>query len=452
MEKTISVVGLGKLGAPLAACLAAKGMRVIGVDADPRKVEAINAGRAPLYEPQLEEFIRKANGRLTATSELGEAVAASEITFIVVATPSEHDGGFSLRHVLPVCREIGRALRAKPGFHLVVLTSTVMPGMTGGPVRGALEEASGKAAGRDFGLCYGPEFIALGSVIRDFLNPDFVLIGESDPRSGAILGALYQEVCENAPRAARMNFVNAEITKLSVNTFVTTKISFANMLARICERLPEANVDVVTGALGLDARIGTKYLKGAISYGGPCFPRDNHALAALAKEIGAPADLAEVTDRFNRTQVQWLADLVQSYATPHCSAGILGLTYKPYSDVVEEAPGLLLAKELARRGVSVVAYDPTCDPKRMKALDSEIRWAETAEQCVEQSGVVVLATPWRECCAVPTKQWARHSPARTVIDCWRALGHLEGVDGVRYVRLGLGGEAARPLEISSSAR
>src|SRR5712692_9870527 len=364
MEKTISVVGLGKLGAPLAACLAAKGMRVIGVDADPRKVEAINAGRAPLYEPQLEEFIRKANGRLTATSELGEAVAASEITFIVVATPSEHDGGFSLRHVLPVCREIGRALRAKPGFHLVVLTSTVMPGMTGGPVRGALEEASGKAAGRDFGLCYGHEF----------------------------------------------------------------------------------------SALGLDARIGTKYLKGAISYGGPCFPRDNHALAALAKEIGAPADLAEVTDRFNRAQVQWLADLVQSYATPHCSAGILGLTYKPYSDVVEEAPGLLLAKELARRGVSVVAYDPTCDPKRMKALDSEIRWAETAEQCVEQSGVVVLATPWRECCLVPTKQWARHSAARTVIDCWRALGHLEGVDGVHYVRLGLGGEAARPLEISSSAR
>jgi len=143
MEKVISVVGLGKLGAPLAACLAAKGMRVIGVDADPRKVEAINSGHAPLYEPQLEEFIGKANGRLTATPDIFEAVAASEITFVVVATPSEPDGSFSLRYALPVCKEIGRALRAKSGFHLVVLTSTVMPGMTGGPVRSTLEEASG---------------------------------------------------------------------------------------------------------------------------------------------------------------------------------------------------------------------------------------------------------------------------------------------------------------------
>jgi len=446
MERTISVVGLGKLGAPLAACLAEKGMRVIGVDADPRKVEAINHGLAPVYEPQLEEFIGRSNGRLTATHNIAEAVAASEITFIVVATPSEPDGSFSLRYVLPVCKEIGQALHAKPEFHVVVLTSTVMPGITGGPVRSALEEASGKVAGRDFGLCYGPEFIALGSVIRDFLNPDFVLIGESDSRSGATLEAIYKEVCEKAPRAARMNFVNAEIAKLSVNTFVTTKISFANMVARICELLPGADVDVVTAAMGLDTRIGTKYLKGAISYGGPCFPRDNQALSALAREIGAPADLAEATDRFNRSQVQWLADLVQRHSTPHGLAGILGVTYKPDSDVMEEAPGLLLAKELARRGVSVVAYDPTCHPKRMNAFDGGIRWAQTPEECVEQSEVVVLTTPWRECCSVHAKQWARHSPPRTVIDCWRVLPYLEHEDGVRYLSLGTGSllTASRP--------
>src|SRR5262249_32804959 len=207
------------------------------------------------------------------------------------------------------CEAIGRALRAKQRFHLVVLTSTVMPGTTGGPVRAALEEASGKRVGQDFGLCYGPEFIALGSVIRDFLNPDFVLIGESDLRSGAMLESLYKEVCENDPPVARMNLVNAEITKLSINSYVTTKISFANMLARICEKLPEADVDVVTAALGLDSRIGTKYLKGAVSYGGPCFPRDNRAFAALARQLDAPADLPEATDPFNRAQARVLAAL-----------------------------------------------------------------------------------------------------------------------------------------------
>src|SRR5262249_37283764 len=156
---------------------------------------------------------------------------------IVVATPSDAGGAFSLRYVLPVCEAIGRALRTKQDFHLVVLTSTVMPGTTGGEVRSTLEKVSGKRAGRDFGLCYGPEFIALGSVIHDFMNPDFVLIGESDPRSGAILESLYKEVCENTPSVARMSFVNAEVTKLAVNTYVTAKISYANMLARICEQL-----------------------------------------------------------------------------------------------------------------------------------------------------------------------------------------------------------------------
>ena len=180
-----------------------------------------------------------------------------------------------------------------------------------------LEKASGKRMGADFGLCYSPEFIALGSVIRDFLNPDMLLIGESDKRAGDFLQSLYAEVCENKPALARMSFVNAEITKLAVNTYVTTKISYANMLARICEKLSGANVDVITSALGLDTRIGSKYLKGAVSYGGPCFPRDNLALAQLAQQLGVPPDLAQTVDRFNRAQISWLADLVQHQSERH---------------------------------------------------------------------------------------------------------------------------------------
>jgi len=456
MEETISVVGLGKLGAPLAACLAAKGMRVIGVDVDPHRVEAINDGQSPVYEPQLAEFICKANGRLTATPDIAEAVAASEITFIVVATPSESDGSFSLRYALPVCKEIGRALSAKPGFHLVILTSTAMPGMTGGPVRAAIEQASGKVAGRDFGLCYGPEFIALGSVIRDFLNPDFVLIGESDPRSGAMLEALYQEVCENAPPIVRMSLVSAEVAKLAVNTYVTTKISFANMLARICERLQGADVDAVTKALGMDSRIGPKYLKGAISYGGPCFPRDNLALAALARQVGAPADIAEVTDHFNRAQIRWLADVASAHCDGQRTVGILGLTYKPNTDVVEAATGLLLAEELISRGVRVIAYDPAGNRKAETFLEGTARIAACAEECVQNAEVVVVTTPWPEFIHMRPEIWNgnRHngSTSRVVIDCWNVLGQLRGCHGIRYIRLGCAAQShLEPTpELSSS--
>ena len=185
------VIGLGKLGSPLAACLAAKGLTVVGVDSDPRKIEAINQGKAPVNEPGLGEMIGQAQGRLTATSDIQQAVAQTDITFIVVSTPSDPAGGFSLRYVEPVCQAIARTLAKKADYHLVCLTSTVMPGTTGGPVREMLEKASGKRVGADFGLCYSPEFIALGSVIRDFLNPDMLLIGESDTRAGDTLASAH---------------------------------------------------------------------------------------------------------------------------------------------------------------------------------------------------------------------------------------------------------------------
>src|SRR2546430_719705 len=287
MLSTISVIGLGKLGAPIAACFAARGFQVIAVDIDAQKADAIGRGAAPVHEPRLAELLKESKGRLRATQDTEAAIRDSEATFIVVGTPSEPDGGFSLRYVIPTCEAIGRALRNKNSFHLVVLTSTVMPGSTGGEIKSALERASGKRCGQDFGLCYSPEFIALGTVIRDFYYPDFLLIGESDLRAGDLLSDVYARTCKNSPTIARMNFINAEITKLAVNTYITTKISYANMLARLCEKLPEADVSVVTYALGLDSRIGSKYLKGAVSYGGPCFPRDNRAFAALAARGGA---------------------------------------------------------------------------------------------------------------------------------------------------------------------
>jgi UDPglucose 6-dehydrogenase len=438
MNEKISVVGLGKLGAPMAACFAAKGFDVIAVDVDARKVDAVNRGEPPVFEPRLAEMLACGKGRLKATQDIETAVLATTITFVVVATPSEPDGGFSLRFVLSACKKIGSALRNKPGFHIVALTSTVMPGSTGGEVRAILEQASGMRAGHGFGLCYNPEFIALGSVIRDFLNPDFVLIGESDERSGKILEGVYQQLCVKLPPTARLSFVDAEIAKLAVNTFVTTKISFANMLARICERVPGSSVDAVTGALGMDSRIGPKYLKGAISYGGPCFPRDNLALVSLARRVEAPADIAQATDYFNRAQIQWLADLVQRCLSDCGTAGILGMTYKPYTDVVEQAPGRILAEELTSRGLSVIAFDPAVVHKSNGGLRSRIEVAPTAMECIAKADVVVIATPWPEFAKIERARWARYPVPRTVVDCWRELGFLDGVKGVNYVRLGSG--------------
>jgi UDPglucose 6-dehydrogenase len=453
MLSSVSVIGLGKLGAPMAACFAARGFTVHAVDLNPQKVDAISRGVPPVHEPGLAELLAESGGRISATKDIEAAVNASDATFVVVATPSEADGGFSLRYAIPSCESIGRALRTKSAYHVVVITSTVMPGSMGGPIKAALERASGKRCGVDFGLCYNPEFIALGTVIRDFYNPDFLLIGESDARAGDVLCEIYKRTCKNSPAFARMNWINAEITKLSVNTYITTKISYANMLARLCEKLPEADVNVVTDALGLDTRIGAKYLKGAVSYGGPCFPRDNRALAALAARVGASSGLAEATDIFNRAQIKSVGEIVKSHGGESDAIGILGLTYKPNTDVVEESFGLLLAQELSSANLPVIVYDPSGDATRALSNYKEIRIASSAQECIAASKVVVLATPWQEFRELRAELWAplAHSEPRVVIDCWRALSHLEGVEGVHYVKLGFGGAAAKPVSLSSSA-
>ena len=434
----ISVIGLGKLGVPLAVCLASKGFRAIGVDVDNNRLELINKGIPPVFEPGLKELMRSCRGKLSATGDYEEAIQNSEVTFILVPTPSDGQGAFSLRYVIPACERIGDALRKKPAFHLVVMTSTVLPGATQNEIKPVLEQRSGKRCGEGFGLCYSPEFVALGSVVNGLLKPDFVLIGESDLRSGDMLASLYGNLCENSPFVARMNFVNAEVTKLSVNTFVTTKITFANMLARICERLPGANVDVVTSALGLDSRIGRKYLKGAVGYGGPCFPRDNLALAFLGRLLGSAATLAEATDSANRQEAQRLAGLVKSKLPRGGVVGILGVAYKPDTDVVEESQGLLLAQSLLAEGIPVSVYDPAGMKNAQKVLGGSAVFAGSVEDCLRGADVVVIATPWEEFKSLSPKSLSRQSTRRVLVDCWRLLDPEAFETVVDFVALGVG--------------
>ena len=205
----ISVVGLGKLGAPLAAVFASKGFSVVGTDLNRTFVDAINRGAAPVDEPRLQELIGRNRERLTATTDAVAAVADSDTTFVIVPTPSDTNGVFSNRFLLAAMETVGAGIRRKNGYHLVVITSTTMPGSTGGEIRAALEAHSGRTVGPTLGLCYNPEFIALGSVVRDMLSPDMILIGESDSKAGETLERIYEQSCDNKPAIRRMNFVNA---------------------------------------------------------------------------------------------------------------------------------------------------------------------------------------------------------------------------------------------------
>jgi UDPglucose 6-dehydrogenase len=440
----IAVVGLGKLGAPLAAVLASKGNNVLGLDVNPEAVRLLNEGRAPVDEPGLQELISASRERLSATTDLA-AAADTDVSIVLVPTPSDERGAFSNEHALAAVEGIGRALGGRDDYHVVVVASTVMPGSCDGEIRSALESASGRRVGDTLGLCYSPEFIALGSVIRDMLEPDMVLIGESDARAGNVLEQLYGGVCENEPPFRRMSLVNAELTKIAVNTYVTMKISYANALADMCERLPGADVAAVTDALGLDTRIGAKYLRGAISYGGPCFPRDNKAFGVFARDLGAEPLLAEATDAVNVAQTDRLARVVQSRLKAGNAVGILGLAYKPDTGVIEESPGIALARLLGSAGYEVRVYDPVATEAALDALGGLAQASSSAAELLAQSDVTVIATPWPEFADLPIEALEREGRSTVVIDCWRQLPERASGGVVEIVRLGRALEEASPV-------
>ena len=448
----LTVVGLGKLGSPLAAVLASQGFEVIGVDVNDATVAAINAGRAPLEEPRLQEMLDRAGGRLSTTTDIAAAVAQTDATFIVVPTPSKANGLYSLKYVLEAAEGIGKGLRRRDGFHLVVLTSTVMPGDTEGFLLPALEAASGKVCDRDFGLCYHPEFIALGNVVNNLLAPDFILIGQADRRSGDMLAGICRNLCTNDPPITSMAIVNAEITKISVNTYITTRISFANMLSQLCARIPGADVNVVTTAMGFDTRIGRKYMRGAVSYGGPCLPRDNKAFAVLARSLGVEPLIAEATDAVNDRQLDHLLEIIDLHRPRGGTVGILGLSYKPDTGVIEQSAGVEAARRISEQGIPVIIYDPQAMPNARAVLADAVAYAESVADCASRADVLVIATPWAEFRAL-TPADLKPGSRPTVIDCWGLLSR-ELFDGPSaYVTVGTGPatSAAAELLVSRSA-
>ena len=439
MIERLSVIGLGKLGLPMAACFSHKGYKVIGVDVNPDTIQAVNERRTLIYEPGLTKSIRNSQGRLSATDNYGYAVGNSEVTFIVVPTPSEEGGGFSTKYVEIAVKNIAEVLKFKDAFHVVAITSTVLPGATENVIKPLLEGGSGRKCGVDFGLCYNPEFIALGSVIQDFLNPDMVLIGEADPKSGEMLAEIYQKVCDNNPQIMRMTPCNAELTKIALNAFVTTKISFANMIAELCEHIPNGDVDTVTKALGFDSRIGSKYLRGGLAYGGPCFPRDNRAFSSFARRIGCRTKLSEATDEVNKEQTDRIIHLVQQKLgkVKNKNIAILGLTYKPNTDVVEESASMKIASALLQEGAGLSVCDPAGMDNAKAVLGESVRYASSVKECLKDADFCLLATPWDEFKSLKPDDFTKNMKKPVLLDCWRVFDRSEFSKRLEYLVIGL---------------
>lgn len=433
----LSVIGLGKLGACSAACFAAKGFDVLGVDINKDSVDAINSGKAPVYEPGLQELISTAKNRLRATQDYEKAIQESDITFLIVPTPSKEDGNFSDKYLRDALKHLSVALKkTDKNYHLFVVTSTVSPGTTEGDLIPLVESISGKKINKDFGVCYNPEFIALGSVITDFLHPDMVLIGESDEIAGELLEKVYEKVCENKPYFARMSIISAEIAKISLNSYVTLKISFANTLSNICENAKGADIDAITKALGADKRISPYYLKGGLSFGGPCFPRDNKAFSVFAAKYGVDAKLAKATDEINQIQVEHIVNLLLSHTFENNGTiSILGLAYKPKTNVIEESPGVKIIEGLLKkRDIEIIVYDPLAIDNARAHFEDKILYASSVRDCFTDSSVCVITTPDEEFKLID-ESYIANIPT-TIIDCWRILDSTKFKNKASYIALG----------------
>jgi len=419
--KSLSIIGLGKLGLPLAVCYASRGFRVIGVDIDPVRVDAVNSRQVDTWEPQLAEMLRGLSPEsLVATEDIRQAVADTDATIVIVATPSLPGGDFSLKYVLPACRGIGQALHDK-SYHLIMIASTVMPGDTGGAIREKLEQASGKRCGRDFGLCYVPEFIALGQIVDDYLSPAYAIIGEYDERSGDAAEGILRGLIGDGPPIARMNLVNAEIVKIASNVMLTFKVGYANLLARLCSDILGADVDVVTRALALSPRVSPGFMRGGAPFGGPCLPRDVRSLnAALYQHTGEKHSLLDALDQFNRDIVWDWVDIIMDKLPAGGIVGVLGLSYKPGVPLTIDSPGVWLVEALSETKLNVITYDPQIGGDAISLSD-----------CVGRADVLIVVMPWSELKTIKEDFWAN----KIIIDCWR---YFDKPVGAEYIALGRG--------------
>ena len=406
----ISVVGTGYVGLVSGVCLAEKGHGVICVDIDADKVERINAGDSPIHEEGLDELLRRNVGKgLAATTDLADAVARTSLTIIAVGTPFD-GSAIDVSYIESASEAIGKALRDKSDFHTVVVKSTVVPGTSDDVVLPILEQASGKVAGRDFGVSMNPEFLREGAAIGDFMDPDRIVYGGSDDRTLEVMDELYA-VFPDTDKVRTTN-KTAEMIKYAANSLLATMISFSNEMGNLCASLGEIDIVDVMRGVHLDRRVSpimengdrvvpgiATYLEAGCGFGGSCFPKDVKALIAHGEAAGEDMNILKSVVGLNKAQPLLLLDLLNKHfdTLKGRKITVLGLAFKPGTDDMRESPSIPIVKALADAGAAITAYDPIAAAEAKKLFaDVRMQYADTVVEAVKGADAIVLVTRWEE--------------------------------------------------------
>lgn len=386
----VTVIGTGYVGLVAGACFADTGNDVVCADIDTAKIDRLNRGEIPIFEPGLDEIVR-ANSearRLVFSSDVDRAIADAEVVFVAVGTPSRADGSADLSAILSVASRIGRQLT---GYKVVAIKSTVPPG-----THGAVKAAIGAATGSPFDVVSNPEFMKEGAAIDDFLKPDRVILGVETERSAAILKELYEPFVRTGKPILVMDPASAEMAKYAANAMLATKISFMNEVARLCDATG-ADVEAVRRGIGSDARIGPQFLFAGLGWGGSCFPKDVRALASLGREKRVPMRIADAVDAVNSDQRTLFASRVIARLGPAKGrVAVWGLSFKPKTDDLREAPAVTIIESLLAAGIEVSAFDPVAMDGAKAMFGTRVQFAPGAYEALEGSQACVVVTEWNE--------------------------------------------------------
>lgn len=392
----VCVIGSGYVGLVTGACFAEFGVQVVCADNNAEKISGLENGIIPIYEPGLDDLVARnaKEGRLSFTTDTAEAVRGALVIFIAVPTPSRPDGGTDLTYVEAVAREIGRTM---DGYKVVVTKSTVPVG-TSKKVRGWIEDELKDSVSKPrFSTASNPEFLREGAAIADFMRPDRVVIGTDDDQATAILKDLYRPLYINETPVVLTNVATAELTKYAANAFLATKISFINEMADLCEMV-DADVQAIARGIGLDNRIGKKFLHAGPGFGGSCFPKDTRSLAHFARESGGMTEIVEAVIRVNdkrpERMIEKIVEVLEGDAQNKV-VSMLGLSFKPETDDMRDAPSIDIVEGLLERGAKVRAYDPQAMKEASRALP-DVTMCENAYEACEMGDVLVLMTEWNQ--------------------------------------------------------
>ncbi len=387
----IAVVGTGYVGLVVGACLAENGNDVICVDKDQGKIATLEAGRMPIYEPGLEELVRRNHSeeRLTFTTDLHAAVQASAIVFIAVGTPQSEDGSADLQHVLAVARDVGRAMNK----YTVIVDKSTVPVGTAKKVKATVAAETTQP----FGVVSNPEFLKQGAAIEDFMKPDRVVIGCDDQRSADMMREVYAPFTRTGAPIMVMDTASAELSKYAANSILATRISFMNEIANVCE-LVGADVDHVRRAIGSDRRIGTSFLFPGVGYGGSCFPKDVKALIRSSADHGYDFRILEAVEAVNQSQKARLVQKMQDHfgELRGRTIALWGLAFKPRTDDMREAPAITIVEQLLSLGATVRAYDPEAGPTARAIFGDRVTLTEKSYDALPGADALAVVTEWNE--------------------------------------------------------